>query len=299
MKNNNLIRSVFYLFSVLLLTGSCKTTQNKNMTENKPSIEKQHNITYAVSFLNMVPLRAEPAHRSEMVSQVLFGEYMKVLETKDGWSYIQLEQDGYKGWIETIQILPTSQKNYEEIVKSIKVKVLDNFVSVQINEVKVLMAKGSNLPFYSNGFFTFDDQKIPFSGVVISGEKNRATLVETAKSYLNTPYLWGGKTPLGLDCSGFSQIVYHSNGYTIQRDASLQAKEGELVAFLPQALAGDLAFFENSDGRITHVGIILENGKIIHAAQGKVRIDSLDQEGIYNDDIKKYTHHLRMIKRYF
>lgn len=299
MKNNNLLRSVFYLFSVLLLTGSCKTTQNKTMTDTKSSVETQHDTIYAVSFLNMVPLRAEPAHRSEMVSQVLFGEYMKVLETKDEWSYIQLEQDGYKGWIETIQILSTTQQIYKEIEKNSKVKVLDDFVSVQINKVKVLMAKGSNLPFYSDGFFVFDDQKIPFSGAVISGKKSRAALVETAKSYLNTPYLWGGKTPLGLDCSGFSQIVYHSNGYTIQRDASLQAKEGELVAFLPQALAGDLAFFENSEGLITHVGIILENGKIIHAAQGKVRIDSLDQEGIYNDDIKKYTHHLRMIKRYF
>ncbi len=299
MKNINLLRSVFYLFLVLVLTGSCKTIQNKNMTDTKSSVETQHDITYAMSFLNIVPLRAEPAHRSEMISQVLFGEYMKVLRTKDEWSYIQLEQDGYKGWIETIQILPTSQKNYEKIVKSTKVKVLDELVSVQINEVNVLMAKGSNLPFYSDGFFVFDDQKIPFLGDVINGKKKRTALVETAKSYLNTPYLWGGKTLLGLDCSGFSQIVYHINGYTIQRDASLQAKEGELVAFLSQALAGDLAFFESSEGRITHVGIILENEKIIHAAQGKVRIDSLDQEGIYNNDLKKYTHHLRMIKRYF
>jgi hypothetical protein len=299
MKNNNFIRSVFYLITVLLLTSSCKTVQNKNMTEIQPTNERQHEITYAVSYLNVVPLRSEASHRSEMVTQVLFGEYMEVLDTKDEWSFIKLEQDGYKGWIESSQLLSTSKMEYEKFVESSKVKVFDKYIPAQIGNVKVLMTKGTNLPFYADGFFIFNSQKIPFSGNIITGVKSRNDIVETAKSYLNTPYLWGGKTVSGIDCSGFSQMVYHLNGYNIDRDASLQAKQGELVAFLSQAQVGDLAFFDNKEGRITHVGIILENGKIIHAAYGKVHIDKLDQEGIFNTEIGKYTHHLRVIKRYF
>lgn len=299
MKKSFFVSSISYLVIVLLLTSSCKTIQNNNMTENKISSEKSQNITYALSYLSIVPLRAEPNHRSELVSQILFGEYMKVLETKDEWSYIQLEQDTYKGWVETIQLLPSTKTEYEKIVNTAKIKVFENLVSVKINDVEVLMPKGTNLPLYADGFFVFNNQKIPFSGSVIKGKHTRKEIVETAKSYLNTPYLWGGKTPLGIDCSGFSQIVYHTNGYTLLRDASLQATEGELVAFVSQALPGDLAFFENSEGRIIHVGIIIENEKIIHAANGRVRIDQIDQEGIYNDEVKKHTHHLRMIKRYF
>ncbi len=255
-------------------------------------------VTYALAYLNMVPLRAEPNHRSEMVSQVLFGEYVIVLETKDDWSYVELEQDGYKAWIETIQLVPTTQNDYEKFTKSTKVKVVDDFVSVQLDDVRVLVAKGSNLPLFSKGTFVFNNKKISFSGDVIRGKQSREEIIETSLSYLNTPYLWGGKTPLGLDCSGFSQMVYHLNGYTIKRDASLQATQGELVAFLSQAQAGDLAFFDEEE-QIMHVGIILENEKIIHAAKGKVRIDRLDQEGIYNDELKKYTHHLRMVRTYF
>lgn len=265
-----------------------------NQTENEVK-----EMTYAISYLNSVPLRAEPNHRSEMVSQVLFGEYMKVLESKGEWSYIQLEQDGYKGWMESIQLNLVDEKEYEKFIETTKVKVLVDFAPVLIDGVKVNLLKGTNLPFYANGFFIFNSKKVPFLDAVISQKQNREKVAKTAKSYLNTSYLWGGKTPLGIDCSGFSQIVYHLNGYSIKRDASQQAKEGTLVAFLSQAQEGDLAFFENKEAKITHVGIILANERIIHAAKGKVRIDKLDQEGIYNDELKEYTHHLRMVKSYF
>ena len=114
--------------------------------------------------------------------------------------------------------------------------------------------------------------------------------------YLNAPYLWGGKTPFGIDCSGFTQMVYKLNGYKIHRDASQQALEGEPLSFIEESEVGDLAFFDNDEGNIIHVGIIMENNYIIHAS-GKVRIDRLDHLGIYNPELKKHTHKLRVIKK--
>lgn len=292
MKTTLINKTLISLIGVVLLFSSCKSQKTVVMNES-------FTPTYAVSYLSVLPLRAEPNHRSEMVSQVLFGEYFKVLNTKNEWSFIQLEQDTYKGWVESSQITAVSKEVYTNISKQEKVKVLDDLITIKTKDKILTLIKGSNLPFYSDGSFLYKEERIPYKGAVISGKQNTENLINTAYSYLNTPYLWGGKNPLGVDCSGFSQMVYHINGYTIQRDASLQAKEGELVAFLSEAKPGDLAFFDNEKGNITHVGIILEDGKIIHAAHGKVHIDKIDQEGIYNIEEKKYTHHLRMVRRYF
>ncbi len=291
----NKFKLINFLFVLLVSILSCETSNNKSMN---PTENKLQEVTYAIANLSFVPLRAEASHRSEMVTQALFGEYMKVLETKGGWCYVTLEQDKYKGWIELRQLVKIKKSDYQKFVTTEKTKVLTSFAKTTINGVEVLLPKGANLPFFKEGSFIFNNEKIVFKGEVVEGKQEIEKLLKTANSYLNTPYLWGGKTEFGLDCSGFSQIVYHINGYEINRDASQQAKQGELVAFLSEAKAGDLAFFDEEE-RITHVGIILDNEKIIHAAQGKVRIDSLDNEGIYNKDCKKYTHHLRMVRRYW
>lgn len=292
MKTTPINRIIISFLGVVLFFTSCENKKSNKMNEIfKP--------TYAVSYLSAVPLRAEPNHRSEMVSQILFGEYLIVLDTKDEWSYIQLEQDTYKGWVETSQLTTVSEQEYNELTQNPKVKVFDNLTHIVVNNTTLTLVKGSNLPFYSEETFLYKGKRIPYTGLIISGNQSAEKLIEIAYSYNNTPYLWGGKNPLGVDCSGFSQIVYHLSGYTIHRDASLQAKQGELVAFLSEAKPGDLAFFDNEKEKITHVGIILEDGRIIHAAHGKVHVDKLDQEGIYNVEEKKYTHHLRMVRRYF
>lgn len=113
--------------------------------------------------------------------------------------------------------------------------------------------------------------------------------------YLNAPYQWGGKSPFGIDCSGFTQMVYRLAGYQLKRDASQQVMQGKTVA-LSDAQVGDLAFFTNEAGRITHVGLMLDNNRIMHAS-GKVRIDTLDEQGIIHHETKQYTHQLNIMKR--
>jgi cell wall-associated NlpC family hydrolase len=135
-----------------------------------------------------------------------------------------------------------------------------------------------------------------FEGLRVSGVKPKDNLVKTAYQYLNSPYLWGGKTPFGIDCSGFTQMVYKLNGYKLLRDASQQSTQGEVLSFIEESEPGDLAFFDNEEGKIIHVGIMLENNYIIHAS-GKVRIDRLDHLGIYNAEINRHTHRLRVIKK--
>ncbi|MGK0175927.1 MAG: cell wall-associated NlpC family hydrolase, partial [Ulvibacter sp.] len=125
---------------------------------------------------------------------------------------------------------------------------------------------------------------------------NKENLINTAFMYLNTPYLWGGKTPFGIDCSGLTQMVYKLCGYKLLRDASQQAMQGEVLSFIEESEPGDLAFFDNSEGDIVHVGIIMKDNYIIHA-HGKVRIDRIDHSGIYNIDTRRHTHKLRVIKK--
>jgi cell wall-associated NlpC family hydrolase len=135
-----------------------------------------------------------------------------------------------------------------------------------------------------------------FEGLKASGITSKQALIQTAYMYMNTPYLWGGKTPFGIDCSGMVQMVYKLNGYNLLRDASQQATQGEALSFIEESEPGDLAFFDNEEGRIIHVGILLEDHHIIHA-HGKVRIDRLDHLGIYNVDTQRHTHKLRVIKK--
>lgn len=137
---------------------------------------------------------------------------------------------------------------------------------------------------------------LTFEGLKVSGIKEKSNLIITAFMYLNAPYLWGGKTPFGIDCSGFTQMVYKLNGYKLMRDASQQATQGEALSFIEESEPGDLAFFDNEEGNIIHVGIIMSDNYIIHAS-GKVRIDRLDHLGIYNPETNRHTHKLRVIKK--
>ena len=247
-------------------------------------------MQYGICNLSVVPLRLESADTSEMVSQVLYGDLFKVLEQRKQWSKIRLAFDKYEGWLDNKQYLELTEEQYNTL-KSQPSKLATDLVEFIQDENELLhtITLGATL----NGLELL---KHKFEGAILNEKLPKSEIISTAFKYLNTPYLWGGKTPFGIDCSGFTQMVYKLNGYKLLRDASQQATQGEALSFIEESDPGDLAFFDNNEGNIIHVGIIMQDNYIIHA-HGKVRIDRLDHSGIYNAERKTHTHKLRVIKK--
>ena len=250
---------------------------------------------FGICNLSIIPLRIEPSDKSEIVSQVLFGEHFQILEVSKQWSKIKLQFDDYEGWVDSKQYQIISESSYNQLCEEVIVLNSDLIEYVTgPNNFLMPIPLGSSLSFLN--FNEININNYDFEGMKISGIKAKANIVNTSFMYLNSPYLWGGKTPFGIDCSGFTQMVYKLNGYHLLRDASQQALQGEALSFIEESEPGDLAFFDNEYGKIIHVGIIMNDNYIIHAS-GKVRIDRLDHLGIYNAEINKHTHKLRVIKK--
>ncbi|TYB73192.1 C40 family peptidase [Bizionia myxarmorum] len=247
-------------------------------------------MQYGICNLSMVPLRLEPNDTSELVSQVLYGDYFKVLEKRKSWSKIRLGFDTYEGWIDNKQYLHITEEQYYNLHEETPILSTDLVEFIEDKDQQLYpISLGSSLN-------ALDLLHHTFEGHSVNTISPKAAILKTAFSYLNAPYLWGGKTPFGIDCSGFTQMVYKLNGYKLFRDASQQASQGEALSFIEESDAGDLAFFDNDEGSIVHVGIIMPDNFIIHA-HGKVRIDRLDHSGIYNVDTGIHTHKLRVIKK--
>lgn len=259
-------------------------------------------MQYGINVFGVLPMRAADSECAEMISQLLFGEFFQVLEIRERWCYINSFLDDYKGWVDRKMVSFITEEKYNMLASYPLPTLIKPFTEVDIdpdNETMLLSA-GSLLPGYANGSFTLLDKTyyLPEEYVALPSLDPKYNLVDTAFSFLNVPYLWGGKNIFGMDCSGFVQVVFRINGILLPRDARLQVLQGENVMSMQAVKAGDLAFFENEQGRITHVGIALGNGEIIHES-GKVRVDRLDSHGIYNADRAMYTHKLKVIKRYF
>lgn len=247
-------------------------------------------MQYGICNLSLVPLRIEPNDATEMVSQLLYGEHFKVLESRKKWCKIRIAFDGYEGWIDHKQFFKIAKEEYDFLEKKPQILVSDLVeFAIDTQEKLIPISLGASL----SGIHFFNHK---YAGQQITGKKSKKTLCETAFLYLNAPYLWGGKSPFGIDCSGFTQMVYKLSGYHLLRDARQQVTQGEALAFIEESEPGDLAFFDNEEGNIVHVGIILEGNYIIHA-HGKVRIDRIDHTGIFNVETKSYSHNLRVIKK--
>jgi hypothetical protein len=249
-------------------------------------------MEYGICNLALIPLRAEPRHQSEIVSQLLFGETFELLERTENWVRVVTTFDGYQGWISDLQF--TMIDGYELLTG--KPPVLTNTViteaTKQSDGSKVYIPFGSSLPFFEGGKFTIGDDVYS-----VEIKEHHADIIAIARCFLNVPYLWGGRTHAGIDCSGYVQALMRTQGINLMRDAWQQAGQGTVVDFLQAAKPGDLAFFDNAEGRIVHVGMMLGDDRIIHAS-GRVKIDRIDSQGIYADELKRYTHQLRIIKRY-
>jgi gamma-D-glutamyl-L-lysine dipeptidyl-peptidase len=258
-------------------------------------------MAYGICLLSVVPCRKDTANVSEMVTQLLFGDTYEILEdTHEEWLKIRITADGYECFINRKQHQPLSSGAFEQIKKH---KHYCNGDLVQIIKNKKLNTNipitiGAGLPLIENHEMKFDDYEFSFDSNPLdcSLKQDANKIIQTAYLFLNAPYLWGGKSPFGIDCSGFTQLAFKLNGYQLPRDASQQVELGYPLSFVEESEAGDLAFFDNEEGNITHVGILLDNQTIIHAS-GSVRIDKFDHYGIFHSERKKYSHHLRVIKR--
>lgn len=250
-------------------------------------------MTYVACITATAPLRAEASHRSEMVSQLLFGEFARVLETTKDFVKLVTLYDNYEGWCQTSQLTPVDGENTSTAIAGYS----DNrdYAAI-LNNTAVPFSIGT--PVYpADVNYSWGDYTISYThGYQAVRPFSEKWVKQFSLPYLNVPYLWGGRSSFGIDCSGFTQQVLKMMGIKLLRDASQQATQGEVVGFLQEARCGDLAFFDNEEGRITHVGIMLNSAEIIHAS-GRVRIDRIDNQGIVNSDTGLRTHNLRVIKR--
>jgi len=248
-------------------------------------------MKYGICNLSIVPMRANPTDSGEMVSQLLYGDIFKIIEQRKKWIKIRCSADDYSGWIDRKQYVSLTNEQYTQALSTSPEYSSDlvDFVSNQNGVLKSIVL-GSSI--HNCGLMgeTFEGQR---------QLKNKSTpdfIIQQGLMYLGTPYLWGGKTPFGIDCSGLTQMVYRVNGKGLPRDAKDQALLGDTLSFIEESKPGDLAFFDNIEGQITHVGLIMENNYILHA-HGEVRVDRIDQSGIFNKEKNTHTHKLRVIKK--
>jgi len=248
-------------------------------------------MQYGICPLSVVPIRMTADDAGELTSQLLYGEYFKILEHRKFWSRIRVGFDGFEGWVSNNQITVIKAEDYKEIQNFAAVKYASDLVSFVSDTSGILLpvVLGSSV----------QDTKLlsgTFEGGSIATKNQKANLLKTALLYLNAPFLSGGRTPFGIDNSGFAQMVYKINGYVLKRQVLEQSAQGKALSFIEESEPGDLAFFDNKDGEIDHVGIVLKDNYIIHVF-GKVRIDRLDHTGIFNSETRGYTHSLRVIKK--
>jgi cell wall-associated NlpC family hydrolase len=241
-----------------------------------------------------VPLRSGPSHKTEMLSQVLFGEKYSIIDKAGSWLKIETFFDKYMGWIDADHI------QNSRIEDSLSGKVLNRSLLCFKNDTTKLVIEAGceiyNPDFENKVFFAGANKYTTDQNFNISYVSANESFADTALKYINSPYIWGGRIPSGIDCSGLTQLVYKIHGIPIARDSWAQAEEGISVDFIDQAEPGDLVFFDNDRGKISHVGMIFSRGLVIHAS-GRVRIDAIDHQGIFKPEIKGYSHMLRTIRR--
>lgn len=252
-------------------------------------------MKYGVAHLSVIPIRAQASECAEMVSQLLFGDAYAVIEESGRWLQIQTCDCDYVGWIDKKLFNPIDESEVKNYLSAQKFIVREQFFFIKSGDGKICFPifMGSSFPYPQNGRIRLGNREFM---VDAEHAQTEADFMGFAQKFLNAPYLWGGRSLAGIDCSGFSQLVFKNIGVQLPRDASQQAQLGVTVDFVAESKLGDLAFFQNEEGNIIHVGIICGDGQIIHAS-GCVRIDKLDETGIFNVDTQKYTHNLRIIKR--
>ncbi|PIE50457.1 MAG: hydrolase Nlp/P60 [Flavobacteriales bacterium] len=229
----------------------------------------------AICNVTITPLRINADELSLMISQLLYGEKVSVMAEEKGFVKVMTLFDSVEAWVDKRHLTMISEEECDDENQRV-----------------------CRESFYASGE---EGQQLVLLGSELMGRKQElktevSEIVKTAHQLLNTPYLLGGRSVMGFDASGFIQMVFKVNGMSLPREVDKQSEMGESLFFLGENQAGDLAFFENEHGDICHVGLMLEDNRIIHV-HDRVRIDQLDSSGIFNADEKRHTHKLRFVKR--
>ena len=250
-------------------------------------------MSHAICPLSIVPVRKEADDRAEQVTQCLLGETADILEELPKWTRLRFHHDGYEGWVDNKQLALSDDPIDERAVRS-----MEQFIHINTLTGAMLVPFGAVLPGYSSGRFRIGKEDLSFPGRTTAQANGTPVMRMLAlkDQWMNTPYLWGSRSPFGVDCSGLTQMLFLASGLKLPRDAWQQAEQGTPVEALEMATTGDLAFFHNDQGRIVHVGIVLPDHRIMHAS-GRVRTDILDERGILNEEEGKYSHELQGIRR--
>jgi len=255
-------------------------------------------MQYAACSVPVSAIRKAPIHNVEMISQQLFGECCIVLESLPGWTKIRCKYDNYEGWCQASHLEEIDEDQFSLTNKKLTAAFANE---VSYNGKKMFVPLGSSLATFQKNKTRWQDNVITYNGDTynpVKGKINKRNIKWISAKFLNTAYLWGGKSVFGIDCSGFTQAVYKFLNIYLPRDSWQQAESVDTIDFLYNTYCGDLCFFDNEEGRITHVGMLINEHEIIHSS-GKVRIDEIDDNGIINTDTKLRTHKLKIIKRYF
>lgn len=254
---------------------------------------------YTIVSIPLIPMRASADESSEMTSQLLFGEQIEIIDSNEKWLYVRNLSDNYLGWIgkKTVNKKYFTENKVDTSTFS-AVKAPFIICVKSSTDQKIILPGGSLIPNAKKNNFELHDEifNILQYKPVDTLTDTSSLIIEFATQYFNAPYLWGGKSVFGIDCSGLTQVVFSMAGVQLPRDASQQVDLGEVVDFLSEAKTGDLAFFENEEGKIVHVGILVYSHQVIHAS-GTVKIEILDSQGIVSSQTGEYTHKLRVIKR--
>ena len=268
---------------------------------------------YGIALHSVVPVRAEAREGAEQNTQMLFGELCEIIEEQPRWKRIRLESDGQEGWADAKMICPMKPKEYASHRKALKtaatVAMPMAYAVSENNGQTIPLTAGTKLTGYGLRVTGDGGAKIgrfevlgvgfridPGMVITESPDLNEQNLLQAVRFFLNIPYLWGGKNAMGIDCSGFTQVVMSLFGKKLPRNASEQATCGRKVASLAKVKAGDLVFFDHEDGKISHVGIAIDAARVIHCS-GRVKVEKLDETGIFNAETGTYSHHLVTIRR--
>jgi len=252
-------------------------------------------MEYGICSLAAITCKAESNHKSEQINQLVFGEFYTVLEKTADWYKISCAYDGYEGWIHRKHHTPVTEKEFELLSDEKPARALETFGVVTDDSTNFFanIPLGSSLPFFNSGKFKLNEKEFHYNGKI--SEQQFSNCARYAKMYVNTPYLWGGRTPMGIDCSGFVQMTFKLCGINLKRDSKDQALQGTLISQLSETREGDLVFF-GTEEKVNHVGMLLDSSTVIHAS-GKVKIEKIDAKGITGNVEKDYTHFLKSIRR--